>query len=87
MRQAGALAGLGDGDFGIVEIEPELSPSEQMIVDLLSVAASAGVDLSRWVRTPDFIDRIARRIDETTTGLLRFNDPNGIYRHCLCDLR
>jgi protease-4 len=87
IRQAGALAGLGDGDFGIVEIEPELSPSEQMIVDLLSVAASAGVDLSRWVRTPDFIDRIARRIDETTTGLLRFNDPNGIYRHCLCDLR
>jgi hypothetical protein len=68
-------------------IEQELSPSEQIILDFLSVAASTGVDLSRWVRTPEFINRIARRIDETTDGLLRFNDPNGIYRHCLCDLR
>jgi protease-4 len=84
---AGALAGLADGEFGTFVIEDELSPSEQMILDFLSVAAKLGVDLSRWVRTPEFINRIARRIDETTEGLLRFNDPNGIYRHCLCDLR
>jgi protease-4 len=84
---AGALAGLADGEFGTFVIEVELSPSEQMILDFLSVAAKLGVDLSRWVRTPEFINRIARRIDETTEGLLRFNDPNGIYRHCLCDLR
>ena len=86
IHAAGELAGLADGEFGTFLIEDELSPSEQMILDFLSVAARAGVDLSRWVRTPEFIDRIARRIDETTNGLLRFNDPNGIYRHCLCDL-
>ena len=83
---AAALAGLDEGEYGTVVIEPELSPSEQMIVDFLGVAASAGFDLSRWVRTPGFINRIAQRIDETAGGLLRFNDPNGIYRHCLCDL-
>jgi protease-4 len=84
---AATMAGLADGEFGTFMIEQELSPSEQIILDFLSVAASTGVDLSRWVRTPEFINRIARRIDETTDGLLRFNDPNGIYRHCLCDLR
>ncbi len=84
---AGRLAGLNDGEFGTFVIETELSQSEQMIVDFLSVASRAGVDLSRWVRTPDFLNRIARSIDETSSGLLRFNDPKGIYAHCLCDLR
>ncbi|MDH4125072.1 MAG: signal peptide peptidase SppA [Gammaproteobacteria bacterium] len=84
---AAGLAGLEDGQFGTVVIEPQLSPSEQMIVDLLGVAASVGLDMSRWVRAPDFIHRVAQRIDETAGGLLRFNDPNGVYRHCLCDLR
>jgi protease-4 len=84
---AGALAGLEEGKFGSVVIETELSPSEQMIVNFLGVALSAGIDLSGWVRTPEFVTRIAQRIDDTTSGLLRFNDPNGIYRHCLCDLR
>jgi hypothetical protein len=64
-----------------------LSTTEQMIVEFLSVAARIGFDLSSWVRTPDFVNRIAQRIDETTGGLLRFNDPKGMYTHCLCELR
>lgn len=84
---AAALAELDEGQFGTILIEPQLSPSEKIIVDLLGVAARVGVDLSRWVRMPDFVNRMAQRIDETAAGLLRFNDPNGIYRHCLCDLR
>jgi len=84
---AAELAGMEQGDFGMLLIEPELSPSEQMIVDFLGAAASAGLDISRWVRTPNLVSSIARRIDETTDALLRFNDPRGIYEHCLCDLR
>lgn len=84
---AGELAGLDAGQFGVVEIDTELSPSEQMIIEFLSIVSSTGIDLSRWVRTPEIITRIAQRIDETADGLLRFNDPNGIYRHCLCDIR
>jgi protease-4 len=84
---AGQLAGLDDGMFGTVIIETELSTTEQMIVEFLSVAARIGFDLSSWVRTPDFVNRIAQRIDETTGGLLRFNDPKGMYTHCLCELR
>lgn len=87
VNAAGKLAGLEEGEFGSIVIETELSPSEQMIVDFLGIAASAGIDLSRWLRTPEIVNMIAQRIDATTSGLLRFNDPNGIYRHCLCDLR
>ena len=87
VKAAAALAGLQEGQFGTITIEDELSPSEQMIVDVLGVAARIGIDLSSWLRTPDFVNRIARRIDETTSGLLRFNDPKGMYTHCLCDVR
>ncbi|MGI9270980.1 MAG: signal peptide peptidase SppA [Woeseiaceae bacterium] len=87
INAAGMLAGLEQGAFGTVTIETKLSVSEEMILGFLSVAARTGVDLSRWVRTPDFVSRISRRIDETTNGLLRFNDPKGMYAHCLCELR
>ena len=84
---AASLAGLEPGAYGTVSIETELSASEQMIVDFLSVATRIGIDPSRWVRTPEFVRQIARRFDETTSGLLRFNDPKGVYTHCLCEIR
>lgn len=84
---AASLAGLEQGAFGTVTIETELSASEQILLDLLSVVARTGIDFSAWVRTPEFVNRIAQRIDETTNGLLRFNDPKGMYKHCLCELR
>ena len=83
---AAELAGLESGEYGTIDIEQELSASEQIIVDLLSVAARTGVDLSRWVRTPDILARLSRSIDRRLDSMLRFNDPKGMYSHCLCDL-
>ena len=84
---AGMLAGLEDGEFGTLVIETELSSTEQMIVDFLSVAAHSGVDISRWVRRPEILDRLVRSISDATEALLRFDDPKGVYTHCLCELR
>jgi protease-4 len=83
---AGELAGLDPDDSGIIYIESELSSSEQVIVDLFGVAARLGVDVSRWVRTPEIVSRISKTLDEKFDALLRFNDPKGMYSHCLCDL-
>jgi protease-4 len=84
---AAELAGLQNGDYGSFVIETELSPSEQVIVDFLSMAARSGVDISRWVRTPEFVNHLLRDVDKTISGLLRFDDPKGMYTHCLCDIR
>lgn len=83
---AGELAELEAGEFGTIMLEQELSPSEQVIVDFLSVATRTGLDLSRWVATPDIFSRLARGIDQKLDSILRFNDPTGMYMHCLCDL-
>lgn len=84
---AAELAGLDDGEFGIKTIEKELSPTEQMIIDLLSVAGSVGIDISKWAGQPNTVARLVDDIAVTAESLLRFNDPKGIYSHCFCDIR
>lgn len=84
---AASLAGLDDGAYGTMTIETELSATEQILVDLVSIVRSTGVDLSGLVRQPEFVEHIARSIDEATRNLLRLNDPKGVYQHCLCDLQ
>ena len=83
---AGMLAGLEEGEFGTIVIETELSSTEQIIVDFLSVAAHSGIDISRWIRKPVILDTLVRSIGDATEALLRFDDPKGVYAHCLCDL-
>ncbi|MGI9222624.1 MAG: signal peptide peptidase SppA [Woeseiaceae bacterium] len=83
---AGELAGLGENDYGTVVIEPELSPSEQLIVDLLGVSALSGLDPASWIRTPDIVSHFAKTLEQRFDVLFRFNDPKGMYAHCLCDL-
>jgi protease-4 len=86
VNAAGMLAGLEEDEFGSFIIETELTPSEQVVVDFLSVASRSGVDISRWVRTPEFITQFLHSIDKSFTGLLTFDDPKGMYTHCLCDI-
>jgi protease-4 len=84
---AAELAEISDDDFGIKTIEQKLSPTEQMIVDLLSVVRTTGVDLSGWGGDASFVRDITLSIAEKARPLLRFNDPKGVYAHCLCDIR
>jgi protease-4 len=84
---AAELAGLEGSDYGLKTIEQELSPTEQMIVDLLSAVSVTGIDISRWTSEPNVIDEVTSTIAEKAAPLLRFNDPKGVYLHCFCDIR
>ena len=84
---AADLAGLDEEEFGVKTIEQELSPTQQMIVDLLGSARTMGVDVSYWAGRRSVVDDIAHQIAEKTDTMLRFNDPKGVYSHCLCDIR
>lgn len=84
---AAELAEISDDDFGIKTIEQELSPTEQMIVDLLGAVSVLGVDVSGWGGTHSFVDNVASSILDNAAPLLRFNDPQGVYAHCLCEIR
>jgi protease-4 len=84
---AAELAGLTEDAYGIKAIEQELSPSEQVLLGFLTVAARTGLDMSLWTRDTTVLEDVAEAIMRKSESLLRFNDPKGVYSHCLCDLR
>ncbi len=57
-----------------------------MIIDLLGASARWGMDLSAWVRQPTGLEKIAADIAGQAETMLRFNDPMGIYKDCLCEV-
>ena len=81
---AAEITDLEEG-WGRKTIKLELSPTEQMIVDLLGTAQLLGIDLSGMGRSPTSIERLAGNVEAMIRPLTRFDDPKGTYAHCLCD--
>ncbi len=82
---AAELAGLDD-DYGQFEIATGLSATEQMIIDFLSLAQSAGVEPGAFVSRPGSISILTDRIEQLVADFAKFNDPKGIYSHCFCEI-
>ena len=83
---AAELAGLTDGEYGQKLIEKQLTPTEQLILDFLSILRITGVDPEAFVRAPTQIEVFANRMQELLASASRFNDPKGVYSHCFCEL-
>lgn len=86
VRIAAELAELTDGEFGRKTIEQKLSPTEQMIVDLLTVAKNAGLNPSSFVAAPTPMATFANQLQKMLAGITKFNDPRGVYSNCFCDI-
>lgn len=82
---AAALAELEEDSYGTKKIRTELSPTEQFVLDLMSVAKRAGVEPSVFSSRPNTLTRIAGKAERLLAPLLRFDDPKGVYAHCLCN--
>ena len=83
---AAELAGLAEGEFGQKYIEPKLSPTEQMILDFLTIAKRAGIDPAGLVAAPTPIASFANQVQKILALVTRFNDPKGVYSHCFCEI-
>ncbi len=55
-----------------------------MIVDLLGTAKSFGLQFEFLRSKPSSLQKIARRLEEAIAPLTEFDDPKGVYAHCLC---
>ena len=83
---AAELAGMAEGEFGQKTIEQKLSPTEQMIVDLLTVAKHGGIDPAGFVSAPTPLATFANQLQKMLAGIAKFNDPRGVYSHCFCEV-
>ena len=81
---AAGLAELDEDEYGVKLIEVDLSATEQAIVDILGIATRAGLDLNSWVKSPTALEGLAERLSQALALSLHFNDPKGVYSHCLC---
>ena len=83
---AAELAGLAEGEYGQKLIERQLSPTEQMLLDFLSVFRVTGLDPTVFVDAPSPVEIFANRLQELIARVSKFNDPKGVYSHCFCEM-
>jgi len=84
---AADLAGLDEGDYETRYLEPELSPTEQLIIDLLSsIQATGAIPGGGDTTRNTAVERLARKLEAALAPVLRFDDPKGVYAHCFCTM-
>ena len=75
-----------EGDYGQKLIEKALSPTEQLILDMLSTIRVIGIDPAAIVSKPDPLKVFVNRLQEMLVHVAKFNDPKGVYANCFCEI-
>lgn len=83
---AGAAELAGLYHYGEKLIEIEMSPTEKLLLDLLSIVRGAGIDLQALTSPPTMVEVFANRFEELLARVARFNDPLGRYTYCFCEI-
>ncbi|NNC77033.1 MAG: signal peptide peptidase SppA [Woeseiaceae bacterium] len=81
---AAELAGLEAGNYGRKMIKTELSPTEQLIIDIMAVARNVGIEPAMFQRRSSNLQQLVDKVETAIAPLGKFNDPKGVYAHCLC---
>ncbi len=86
IRAAAEIAGLEEGAFGKKILEPTLSTTEQLVIDLLSIIKNLGIDISAFSIKSSLIETFFQNLQEDINKISKLNDPKGIYSHCFCEM-
>jgi protease-4 len=84
---AAELAGMAEGEYGQILVERQMSPTEQLILDLLTSFTMVGIDPAAVARKPEPIEVFVNHLHALLAQVAQFNDPKGIYSHCFCEIR
>ncbi len=84
IASAAELAELEQGQYGMKYFEEELSPGEQLALDLMGGAKWLGFNPENLATQRSSVERIASLLQDAVSPLLRLNDPKGVYAHCFC---
>lgn len=88
IESAATMANLDDGQYDVVYTKRELSFSERVLLSyarllgmLFSVTDTSGYGLS------EDLQQLLSIVDRELAVMNAWNDPRGIYYHCLCEIR
>ena len=83
---AANLAGLASGKFGVQYLDQELELLERIVVRMANfggnAAARLGITIGGSAAGP--MDKLLRLVEQEFSELMLWNDPRGLYYHCLC---
>jgi protease-4 len=83
IASAANLAELGE-DYQVKYLEKELSFTDQLMANMLSqVAGLVGPDIPNQ---PSLLDTFTGFLRREAEMLSSFNDPSGMYAHCMCEI-
>lgn len=83
---AGAAELAGLEHYGEKLIEKRISPTQQLILDLLTMFIRVGIDPSAFTSEPTLIETFANRFEALLADVAMFNDPMGRYAYCFCEI-
>ena len=83
---AGAAELAGLDQYGEKLIEKKISPTEQLILDLLTMFIRVGIDPAVFAPKPTLIETFANRFEALLASVSQFNDPLGRYAYCFCEI-
>ena len=83
---AGAAELAGLESYGEKLIEKQISPTEQLILDLLTMFIRVGIDPATFVGSPSLVETFANRFEALLASVAAFNDPLGRYAYCFCEI-
>ena len=88
MAAAARLAGLTEGEYDTVYVKRQLTLAERILLGyarLLGILVGSGDGLLS--DTADTLRKSLLLLKRELGFLTTWNDPRGIYYHCLCEIR
>ena len=86
---AAELAQLGEG-YAVKRVERPLDEWDQLLIDLMEASVTKVASITGgtdWRGRSNRLDqRLLRSVEEKVQFLQQFNDPRGVYAHCLCSV-
>jgi len=82
---AAKLAELGE-DYGVTYIQKELDFKEKLLIDLLEATVRITGPVGPGSTMPPLVDDTTRYLRQQAEALAMFNDPNGVYAACFCEI-
>jgi protease-4 len=86
IKEVEHLANMGDLDYGIINLEQKISPAELFAVSFLDSLISVGLDFSALGLNNGILNIISKKVNELTFPFTKFNDPQGLYAYCFCEI-
>ena len=83
---AGAAELAGLDAYGEKLIEKQISPTEQLILDLLTMFIRVGIDPAAFTTERTLVEIFANRFEALLADVAKFNDPMARYAYCFCEI-